>query len=171
MFPIMNTNSLTVDSNRGNTNYVRTMKRELRSALELVGLTMQPLLDPEYLCRPQDEDEDILLQELRNHYIPECVLAYNSALYFAGYSLSRAHLVETMELAQIVAQNPMLTNAFLASGRMKELVRAFALDSQALLLANQTGGKGAKRTKSEKGNPDIWTVAWRDDGVDLEALD
>ena len=148
------------------------MKHELKEALNLVEATIEPLLDREFLCHPQDEVEGILLRELRNHYIPECILGYNCVLYFAGHFLSRAHLIDTMSLAQVVAENPMLTNAFLESGRMKELVRAFALDSQALLLANQSGGRSGKRTKTEQGNPDIWNVSWKNhEDMDLEAID
>lgn len=114
--------------------------------------------------------EGILLRELRNHYVPDCILGYNAVFYYAGHALSRANLVQTMELAQVVAQNPTLTNAFVESGRIKELVRAFALDSQALLLANEQG-KG-KKSKTEKGNSDIWSVAWKEQGeMDLEAVD
>jgi hypothetical protein len=116
--------------------------------------------------------EAVLLKDLRNHYIPDCILAYNGALYFAGHSISRAWLVECMELAQLVAQNTMLTTAFVESDRMKELVKAFAVDSQALLLANEQAGSKAKRTKTEKGNSDLWNVSWKDQGpLDLEALD
>jgi hypothetical protein len=144
----------------------------LRKGLDDVRQAVQPLFDEEFLCRPQDEMEGVLLRDLRNHYISDCILAYNGALYFAGHSISRVWLVECMELAQLVAQNTMLTSAFVESGRMKELVKAFAVDSQALLLANEQGGSKAKKTKTERGNSDIWSVTWEDKGpLDLEALD
>jgi nuclear pore complex protein Nup107 len=149
------------------------MKRELRTALDLVKERIQALFDPDFLRQPQDEMEGVLLHDLRNHYIPDCILAYNSTLYFAGHALSRAYLVDCMDLAQMVATNPMLTAAFVESRRMKELVQAFALDSQALLRANEQGGMKAKRTKADQGNSEIWNVAWREQGnnADLEALD
>ena len=89
---------------------------------------MLPLLDREFLMRPNDESEERILNIIRNHYVPECILGYNSALYFAGHALTRKYLVECMNLAQEVAQNSMLTDAFIAAGRMRELVNAFALD-------------------------------------------
>lgn len=144
----------------------------MRKALDDVRQAVQPLLDPDFLCQPQDEMEGILLTVLRNHYIPECILAYNSALWLAGHFISRAWLVECMELAQMVAQTPMLTNAFVEGGRMKELVRAFAIDSEALLQATEQGGSKAKKIKTDKGNSDLWKVSWKDQGpIDLEALD
>jgi nuclear pore complex protein Nup107 len=116
--------------------------------------------------------EGVLLKDLRNHYIPECILAYNSALWFAGHFISRNWLVECMELAQVVAQTPMLTEAFVEGGRMKELVRAFAIDSEALLQASEQGGPKTKKMKTDKGNSEIWKVSWKDEGpLDLEALD
>jgi len=148
------------------------MKRELKLALEMVAEKSLPLFEHNWLCQPQDEMEGVLLHDLRNHYIPDCILAYNSTLFFAGHALSRTHLVECMDLAQQVATNPMLTAAFMESGRMKELVQAFALDSQALLRANEQGGMKQKR--AEQGNSDIWNVTWKDQlnaNMDLEALD
>lgn len=116
--------------------------------------------------------EGVLLTALRNHYIPECILAYNSVLYCAGHYVSRVWLVECMELSQLVAQNQMLTDAFVEGGRMRELVRAFALDSRALLEATEQNGSRAKKIKTEKGNSDIWKVSWKQQGpIDLEALD
>lgn len=153
---------------------MRTFKRDLKKALEGLRLAMQPLLENEFLCQPQDEMESVLLSDLRNHYIPECILAYNSALWFAGHYLSRVWLVECMSLAQLVAEVPMLTAAFVEGRRMKELVRAFAVDSQALLQASEQSGSGsAKKIKADRGNADIWKVTWKEEQgpLDLEALD
>lgn len=163
---------LTHSRHRSDPVLLRAYKRDMRKALDDVRQAVQPLLDPDFLCQPQDEMEGILLTVLRNHYIPECILAYNSALWLAGHFISRAWLVECMELAQMVAQTPMLTNAFVEGGRMKELVRAFAIDSEALLQATEQGGSKAKKIKTDKGNSDLWKVSWKDQGpIDLEALD
>lgn len=116
---------------------------------------MHPLLAEDFLCRPNDESEGAVLNDIRNHYLPECILAYDSVLYYAGHALSRKHLVECMELAQIVASNQTLTNAFVESKRMQELVTAFALDSKALLHANEIDG--GKKAKKDSGI-DIWQI-------------
>ncbi|KAL2419735.1 Nucleoporin NUP84 [Exophiala dermatitidis] len=161
-----------LEANRSNAHIVRECKREMKKALEDVRENMQPLFDPDFLCRPQDEMEAVMLTALRNHYVPECILAYNGVLFAAGHYCSRVWLVECMELAQVVAQNPMLTEAFVESGRMKELVKAFALDSRSLLEATEQGASKSKKIKTEKGNSDIWKVTWKQSGpVDLEALD
>ncbi|KIW99610.1 uncharacterized protein Z518_11023 [Rhinocladiella mackenziei CBS 650.93] len=161
-----------LEANRSNPSLLRANKRDLKKNLDDVRQAMQPLFDTEFLCQPQDDMESILLRELRNHYIPECTLAYNSALWFAGHYLSRAWLVECMQLAQLVAQIPMLTNAFIEGGRMKELVRAFAVDSQALLQATEQTGSKAKKLKADQGNGDIWKVSWKEQSsLDLEAVD
>lgn len=77
-----------------------------------------------------------------------------------------------MDLAQTVAQNETLTNAFVEGGRMRELVDSMAMASQALLMANQQSN-GKKAAKKEKGL-DIWQIkvgkGWSQN-VDLEALD
>ncbi|OQV04297.1 hypothetical protein CLAIMM_09203 [Cladophialophora immunda] len=170
-----------LEQHRTNPSVARNYKRELKRALEEVRQAMLPLFDNDFLCQPQDEMEAVVLNDIRNHYIPECILAYNSALWFAGHFTSCAWLVECMTLAQVVAETPMLTNAFVESGRMKELVRAFAVDSQALLQATEQGAAGgaggsanrAKKIKTDKGNADIWKVSWKEQNgpLDFEAMD
>ncbi|OAL37291.1 hypothetical protein AYO20_03467 [Fonsecaea nubica] len=170
-----------LEQHRTNPTAARNYKRELKRALEELRQAMLPLLDNDFLCQAEDVMDAVILNDIRNHYIPECVLAYNSALWFAGHFSSRAWLVECMTLAQVVAETPMLTNAFVTSGRMKELVRAFAVDSQALLQATEqgaAGGAGAsasrtKKIKTDKGNAEIWKVSWKEQTgpLDLEAVD
>ena len=118
---------------------------------------MAPIFDNDFLSQPSDDNEAAILNDIRNHYIPEVILAYNSALWFAGHYSSRTWLVECMTLAQQVAEIPMLNGAFFASGRMKELVRAFAVDSQALLRANEQ-----HRSAGGDARAKLWQVTWRE---------
>ena len=140
---------------------MRAMKKVMQAALNDVLVSMYPLLRPDFLSRPSDEAEAIPLANIRNHYLPECVLAYNSVLYFAGHVITRSWLVQCMNLAQEVATNDTLTEAFVASSRMKELVSAFALSSQALLHANEQGSKKGKKDEGIE----IWQVKPQDVGL------
>ena len=140
---------------------MRTVKKLLQPVLDDVRNTMYPLLESDFLSRPSDEAEVIPLTNIRNHYLPECILAYNSVLYFAGHAISRSWLVKCMDLAQEVATNDTLTEAFVAGSRMKELVSALALSSQALLLANEQGNKKTKRDEGIE----IWQVKPQDVGL------
>lgn len=140
---------------------MRTVKKVMQAALNDVRVAMFPLLESDFLSRPSDEAEAIPLANIRNHYLPECVLAYNSILYFAGHVITRSWLVECMNLAQEVATNDTLTEAFVASSRMKELVSAFALSSQALLHANEQGSKKGKKDEGIE----IWQVKPQDVGL------
>ena len=149
--------------NRPDASKIRAMKKTLTEKLNEVKEAMFPVLEPGYLAKAMDESEADFLRVLRNHYLPECILAYNSVLYFAGHSLTRAWLLECMNLAQIVATNSTLTDAFVEGGRMRELVTAFALSSQALLLANEAGGKKGKRDHGI----DIWQVKVPEAGDDI----
>ncbi|KAJ9656171.1 Nucleoporin nup84 [Neophaeococcomyces mojaviensis] len=156
---------------RSDVRRMKAVKNELRQKLQQVHDCMQPLLEQDFLQYSTDEEEKEDLRLIRNHYLPECVLGYNSALYFAGFAISRQHLVQCMDLAQEVAQNDSLTQTFVASKRMQELVTAFALDSQALLRSNEAGGtstrsRGGKRSSTGadgKGRADIWQVQWNAD--------
>jgi len=156
---------------RNDAKVIKTAKKELSQALQNVHSVMQPLLDHGFLSSAMDEQEDHDLRQIREHYLPECILAYNSALYFGGHAITRQHLVQCMELAQQVAQNETLTGAFVASKRMQELVTAFALDSQALLRANEHGNSSTRRRSGKRssltgehgGRADIWQVQWTAD--------
>lgn len=156
---------------RNDSTTIKTAKKELRHALQAVQSAMQPLLDHGFLSSAMDDQEDHDLQQIRQHYLPECILAYNSALYFGGHVITRQNLVQCMDLAQQVAQNETLTGAFVASKRMQELVNAFALDSQALLRANEHektstragGGKKSSLGGKVGGRAGIWQVQWAAD--------
>jgi len=137
---------------------VRRLKKNLTASLNEVREHMFPILEQGYLCQPMDDSEATFLDEIRRWYLPEIILAYNSVLYFAGHAISRSWLVECMSLAQVVATNSTLTDVFVESGRMRELVTAFALSSQALLHANEAGGKKGKRDTGI----DIWQVKYDD---------
>ncbi len=93
------------------------------------------------------EDKDF--QDLREAYIPETVLTYISCLHFAGTSLSRDNLLECMELAAVIAEKGSdVAKEFMKSGRMKELVEAFASCSKALAI--WTSDKKGSQTNSKK---------------------
>ena len=145
------------------------MKRELREALSQVEATMSPVLEQDFLCNPFDEQEAQILAQIRFHYLPELVLGYNSVLFFAGYAVSRTWLGNCMELANVVAATPSLTEAFVMAGRMRELVTALAMDSQSLLLANEAGSKkpGEKKVKAL----DMWTVHWKEMSSSLDSVE
>ncbi|KAI1057822.1 hypothetical protein LB506_000059 [Fusarium annulatum] len=108
---------------------------------------MQPLLKNWLLVGIEEGDQE--LQDLRQAYLPETVLAYVGTLHFAGTGLSRDNLLECMELASIVAERDSdLSVAFLEAGRMKELVEVFAASSKALAIS--TGEKRTASTGSKK---------------------
>ena len=143
------------------------MKRTLQEALAEVRAAMFPMLEDGFLSVPASESDGEVISFIRNHYLPECVLAYNSVLYFAGHTISRSWLVECMNLAQVVATTQSLTNVFMESGRMRELVTAFAMSSQALLHANQAGGKKGKKDSGF----DIWQVKLAKSSTVVERAD
>ena len=94
---------------------------------------------------------------LREAYLPEIILAYDSILHFSGIALSRDNFLECMELSTIIAaEDSDLADMFVKKGRMKELVAAFADNSRALLQAN-TPGKSRTGTTSKKLRNLGWT--------------
>lgn len=108
---------------------------------------------------PGGDDE---LRELRQAYLPETVLAYVSALHFAGTGVSRDNLLECMELAAVVAErNSDVADTFVRAKRMGELVEAFAASSKALAVSTapqrQLGGSN-KKLREMGWSRDVWSV-------------
>ncbi|KAH6895152.1 nuclear pore protein 84/107 [Thelonectria olida] len=122
--------------------------------------TMQPLLSNWLITGIEEGDEE--LQELRQAYLPETIMAYVSTLHFAGTGLSRDHLLECMELAAVIAErNSDLSTVFVEAGRMKELVEAFAACSKALAISTgekRTVGSGSKKLREMGWSRDLWSV-------------
>lgn len=102
------------------------------------------------------------MQEIRAAYLPETILAYISALHFAGTGLSRDNLLECMELAAKIADSESdLKDAFSEARRMTELVEAFAACSKALAVATgdkRPSGAGSKRQRESGWSRDLWSV-------------
>lgn len=105
---------------------------------------------------------DEQLAHLRQTYLPETVLAYVSALHFAGTGLSRDWLLESMHLATVIAEKESdLEATFVKARRVKELLEAFTASSKALAIA--TGEKRATGSSSKKlrelgWSRDLWSV-------------
>lgn len=100
---------------------------------------MAPLLQG-ILLHPLDENEADDLKLIRTAYLPEVVLAYNSALYTAGPTITRDCLLESMDLSVTVAnESNGLAEAFQQAGRMRELVQSFAQTSKQMLIMKADG--------------------------------
>ncbi|KAH6610881.1 hypothetical protein Trco_000901 [Trichoderma cornu-damae] len=130
------------------------------SAIKNAKDYMRPLLKGWLM--PAIEGGDAELRDIRAAYLPETVLAYISALHFAGTGLSRDNLLECMELAALVAERDSdLKDTFSNAKRMTELVEAFAACSKALAVATgekRPSGSGSKRLREMGWSRDLWSV-------------
>lgn len=100
---------------------------------------------------------------LRESYLPETILAYTSALQFAGFTLSRDYLLEGLDLATtIAADDSDLAEVFVHTGRMPELVESFARISKAVLQLNKEGksksGSGGKKMRDSGWSRTLWDI-------------
>ncbi|KAI9757341.1 MAG: Nucleoporin nup84 [Lichina confinis] len=112
-------------------------KDQLQDAFEEVVESVEPLLHGWLTDVPQEHAADCTV--IRNAYLPEIVLAYNSVLFCAGHVLSRSHLLKCMTLSTTVAApDSDVLPCFLAAPKAG------------------TNGTGAKRLQVDKdGNPHI----------------
>ncbi|KAK3996460.1 nuclear pore protein 84/107 [Cladorrhinum sp. PSN332] len=137
----------------------REMWQHTSQEVRAAKACMQPVLKG-WLLTTNDDDKDF--KALREAYIPETVLAYISSLHFAGTSLSRDNLLECMDLAGLIAEKGSdVAHEFMKSGRMKELLEAFAACGKALAI--WTSDKKASHTNSKKirelgWSRELWSV-------------
>jgi nuclear pore complex protein Nup107 len=105
------------------------------------------------------DDEAADLVEIRNWYLPEIVLAYNTVLCAGAHMISRDHLLRSMELANDVANDQTgLAECFIEAGRMRELVLAFAQSSETMLKLNEMNQNKRERKNKAGKNLDIWEI-------------
>ncbi|KHN98548.1 nuclear pore complex protein Nup107 [Metarhizium album ARSEF 1941] len=122
---------------------------------------MQPLLQNWLLSGIEAGDEE--LKKLRQAYLPETILAYVSALHFAGTGLTRDHLLDCMELSSVIAErNSDLADVFVSTGRVRELVEAFTWCSKALAIATgdskRSVGSASKKLRYMGWSRDLWSI-------------
>ncbi|KAL1306728.1 hypothetical protein AAFC00_005393 [Neodothiora populina] len=132
---------------------------KLKRAFEDTCNTLEPVFTG-ILLRAKDDKEESELSQIRAHYLPEVVLAYNAALCAAAHLKSRDYFMNAMDLAAVVADNKTgLAVAIMAAGRMTEVVTAFAHTSEHMLKLNEIGTKPRREKKSKTGgNLAIWEI-------------
>lgn len=82
-----------------------------------------------------DQERDY--EHIRRTYLPEMILDYHNALYYASHSLDKPTLLtQCMTVSIWVANIPHLTHSFTEAQRMSELVDCLALASKAMVLTD-----------------------------------
>lgn len=133
----------------------------LKHAYEAVESTMAPLLQDSFLIYTDDADaEDDAFTILRDLYLPEALIAYNTVLHSAGYLITRDSLLKSMDLSVAVAKEEnRLTGPLMRAGRMRELVKSFALSAKAMLVLKGLGHKPWRTKRDREGkDPGIWEI-------------
>jgi len=161
----------------GSTEFMpRNFKQQVLDKFSAVKYHVGQLLSSDFLTRVQNEEDAKQFEAIRAAYLPEIMVAYNSIIYVAGSFTDRERLLQSLELANTIAEerNKGVQDLFVKTGRMGELVRGLALTSRCLVRLNQRdmleatqGGKkkagrksgGSKRGRSWRGETvDIWDV-------------
>ncbi|KAI1824244.1 nuclear pore protein 84/107 [Xylaria intraflava] len=120
---------------------------------------MDPILN-NWLLESLREGEDFTY--LREVYLPETIIGYVSVLHFAGMAIARDNLLECMELASVIAKKDADVAALLMkTGRMKELVEAFANCSKALAITSnekKAPGGSNKKLREMGWSRELWAI-------------
>ncbi|TKA69007.1 hypothetical protein B0A55_09134, partial [Friedmanniomyces simplex] len=118
---------------------------------------MAPLLTG-ILLQADDEQDQLHLDKLRNIYMPEVLIAYATALYTAGPTISRESYIESMDLSVAIAtEDNGIADAFTQAGRMRELVKLFAHASRMMLVMKGINGRVRKADKMGK-DLGVWEI-------------
>ncbi|CAL5870664.1 uncharacterized protein PFLUO_LOCUS4904 [Penicillium psychrofluorescens] len=123
------------------------------------------VVDDEWLVESPDMDEEKDFAYIRRTYLPELLLDYHNALYYASSTLGEGNLLtQCMTVSIWIAGKPHLTRSFTESKRMAELVEVLACSSKAMVL-----DKTMKDRYLESGQyPFIWKVKAEDEGGSVE---
>lgn len=136
---------------------------QLRKAKAELDDAMAPLLTG-ILRHPVDEREEDDLKHIRKTLIPEIIIAYNTALYTAGPTISRDSYIESMDLSVAIADETTgLAECIVAAGRMRELVSSFAQTSK-LMLVMKANGRARKANKEGK-ELGLWEIGPQGQGA------
>ncbi|KUI60439.1 Nucleoporin NUP84 [Cytospora mali] len=143
-------------SNPPNREYFENLGVAIRSA----KTGMKPVLKG-WLVETNTKDEEFT--QLRNAYLPETIIAYVAALQYTGSTLTRDNMLEAMELAATIAgKDSDIAALFVKTGRMKELVEAFASCSKALAINSVDHKKGThtstKKMREMGWSKELWAV-------------
>jgi nuclear pore complex protein Nup107 len=133
----------------------------LKQAFETVESTMAPLLQDSFLIYSDEVDSsDDTFTSIRDLYLPEAIIAYNTVLHSAGYLITRDSLLKSMDLSVAVAKEEnRLTGPLVRAGRMRELVKSFALSAKAMLILKGLGHKPWRTKRDREGkDPGIWEI-------------
>lgn len=132
--------------------------QELKDAKEVVDYTMTRVLSGNILQQPQSTDEATDMAFIRDNYLPEVIIAYNTVLHTAGSLISRDNLIESMDLSVTIAESDnTLAECIMNAGRMRELVASFAQTSKLMLVLKST--KAWKPKKDREGKDlGIWEI-------------
>ncbi|KAL2067097.1 hypothetical protein VTL71DRAFT_1521 [Oculimacula yallundae] len=136
-------------------------RKSLSQSFGLIRITLEPLIKG-WLLTCQNEGAEAQLKLLRDAYLPETILAYIAVLQIGGTTLTREFLMECMELsATIAGEDSDVLEVFQRTGRMPELVEAFAMVSKDLLMLTAqkaTPGSRSKKLRRKGWTPELWSV-------------
>lgn len=137
---------------------------DLKNAKEAVTDAMEPILTRSLLLGDDyaSTDEKSDCARIREWYIPELIIAYNTVLHSAGHLISRDNLIDSMDLSVLIADDQNhLSEVFVQARRMREIVASFAATSKAMLRLKAEGKKWTSRKQKGREGKDlgIWEIA------------
>jgi nuclear pore complex protein Nup107 len=143
----------------------------LKKAKAHMDESIAPLLNPGILLHAHDEQEQHYFDQIRTAYLPELIIAYNTALYTAGPTITRDAYLESMDLSVALAASEAngLADTIASAGRMRELVKTFAEASKMMLVMKASG----RPRKPGKGGRDLglWEIGPQGAGAEVGIAD
>lgn len=130
----------------------------LKEAKEQVDDIVDVILTQSLLALPQGQDELKDFESIRQNFIPEILIAYNTVLHSAGAAISRENLIQSMDLSVSIANTVDIVECFQKAGRMRELVKSFAETSKKMLILKAEGKPWRPRKDREGRDLGLWEI-------------
>lgn len=136
----------------------------LKEAKEQVDDIVDIVLTQGLFALPQSQQELSDFDSIRESFIPEILIAYNTVLHSAGAAISRENLIQSMDLSVSIANMVDIVECFQKAGRMRELVKSFAETSRKMLILKAEGKPWRPRKDREGRDLGLWEIGPQENG-------
>ncbi|CAI7599755.1 unnamed protein product [Penicillium manginii] len=117
---------------------VKDLFAELRDHIGFLEQSVGQMVEvPDWPGTAENAEEEKDYAHIRRTYLPELILDYHNAVYYASGTLEQPELLtQCMVVATLVAKIPHLTRSFTEAQRMAELMDVLALAGRAMIITD-----------------------------------
>ncbi|KAI9882790.1 MAG: hypothetical protein M1823_005469 [Watsoniomyces obsoletus] len=136
----------------------KSNKTTLQQAYEEVDRTVRPLFGSWLIDVPKEHEQPSIL--LRRTYLPSILLSFIDIQHTAGHLLNSSILLDSMTLSTVIAlPNSEILGTLKQARKLKDVVRAFAKISKAILREEESETAGTLNKRAVGGSSSLHRTA------------